>query len=449
MPTAQSAFSDTAALQRSAGAVPAAGEWFAAAARGDAEAIAHLTRLGVHAAEGGSPATSEPVSSAPQGPSAAETRSQDFWSTYRACNMQTVDSPSSTTSPTAAGALPIDSDSPVMPSTPLQWWSALPPTGASPSDTFVAFVPASDDDLTASVASPFSYHLFNAERSPQHSPTRSLCTPHLVWKSLPGLMGLDALTSQLESAMASPTSCLTGRDSESPSVLSVPQHLAAIAVPVYPSHQSPRASSPALNASRSPAAADSRVDPVVQTLDSCLVDIQCLKRADGLRDVIEQMKRGNVQRICDLYGPRRGRPANPMWESIKVTISKRKRLWGVLERDFSGDEDAFFAFFTISADRHKKPIGRPSKLKTLCKTQSPASKTSPPTLRPSRQIAEAISHLRDDLAEAGYQYPYIGALKDAPWRAEYGEVNAWMVWRAMGKEKYGADTYRRHRAHKE
>jgi hypothetical protein len=53
------------------------------------------------------------------------------------------------------------------------------------------------------------------------------------------------------------------------------------------------------------------------------LDIQALESATNLREfeVIEQLERGDVQRIRDKYGPQQGRAAHPVWRRIKVTIT--------------------------------------------------------------------------------------------------------------------------------
>jgi hypothetical protein len=66
---------------------------------------------------------------------------------------------------------------------------------------------------------------------------------------------------------------------------------------------------------------DSHADAAI--LASGELDIQALERAMNLREVIEQLERGDVQRIRDKYGLQQGRAAHPMWQRIKVTINHR------------------------------------------------------------------------------------------------------------------------------
>jgi hypothetical protein len=80
------------------------------------------------------------------------------------------------------------------------------------------------------------------------------------------------------------------------------------------------------------------------------LDIQALEHATNLRELIEQLEHGDVQRICDKYGPQQGHMAHPMWSKIKVTINRRERLYHQLmdPGEFNGDKEQFL----ISSQLH-------------------------------------------------------------------------------------------------
>jgi len=86
---------------------------------------------------------------------------------------------------------------------------------------------------------------------------------------------------------------------------------------------------------------DSHADAAI--LASGKLDIQALERAVNLQEVIEQLERGDVQRIRDKNGPQQGRAAHPMWRRIKVTINRREHLHRQLvdPGEFDGDKKRF------------------------------------------------------------------------------------------------------------
>lgn len=154
-----------------------------------------------------------------------------------------------------------------------------------------------------------------------------------------------------------------------------------------------------------------------QVLAACELDILALNKVDGLEEVIAQAKSGEVQRIRDTYGPQKGRPTIPKWASIKVTINRRERVFGVLKDDFNNDEARFFAFFQL-VPTNKKPNPH----------------------RSIRQIAGATPHMRDQVDEerknVQYQDLQSGIFSDALWEQRWPGQNGWEVWRSMGKESY-------------
>jgi hypothetical protein len=167
-------------------------------------------------------------------------------------------------------------------------------------------------------------------------------------------------------------------------------------------------------------------------LVSCKADIAVLNRATSLRDVIAQVKAGDVARIQQLYGPSAGRPAISLWQSIKCTICRRERLYTQLQDEFCGNQDHFFGFFTIPTDSLEES-GKPRKRKG--KRSMPAGTEQ---LRPLRKVDEAISRRDKDLAEvmAGEEYSDEGCFSGERWEATWLGMNRWEIWRAIGRERY-------------
>lgn len=157
---------------------------------------------------------------------------------------------------------------------------------------------------------------------------------------------------------------------------------------------------------------------VTELLATCHMDIEALNRANGLEDVIRQVQSGEVQRIREKYGPDlKHRRAIPKWNSIKSTLNRRERVFGVLQDDFNNDEARFFAFFELAST-----AGRPT------------------TYQSVRKIAGALPRMREDVnaekAAVQYQDTQSGIFSDALWQQRWQGQNGFEVWRSMGKESY-------------
>lgn len=156
-----------------------------------------------------------------------------------------------------------------------------------------------------------------------------------------------------------------------------------------------------------------------ELLATCQMDIEALTKANGLEDVIAQVQSGEVQRIREKYGPDlKHRRAIPKWSSIKSTLNRRERVFGVLRDDFNNDEARFFAFFKLTSTAGKRPT----------------------TYQSVRKIAGALPHMREDVNEekaaVQYQDPQSGIFSDALWQQRWQGQNEFEVWRSMGKESY-------------
>ncbi|KAK6995599.1 hypothetical protein R3P38DRAFT_3566952, partial [Favolaschia claudopus] len=160
-------------------------------------------------------------------------------------------------------------------------------------------------------------------------------------------------------------------------------------------------------------------------LASGSLTIEALTKAEGLRDVIQQLENGDVARIRQLYGPQPGRKANPLWETIKLTVTRRERLGNELRNEFNGDKEKFFTFFTVPHDQQDTR----KKRKTL---------QSGEKLRPLRLVVEAIVH-RDKALQVESELPEYqdnGVFANELWERKWDGKNKWEIWRAIGKENY-------------
>lgn len=165
-------------------------------------------------------------------------------------------------------------------------------------------------------------------------------------------------------------------------------------------------------------------------LKSSELDISSLTKANGLRDVIKQVENGHVAEMRKKYGPVHRRPSNSQWESMKIAVTRRERLYLQLTTEFGGDQEAFFRFFTISAGerkpRHKRKRDAESGLDPL---------------RPLRLVVEAIPHRDRDLQKEqsnniAYRDPTTQSFSHDLWDQQWGGQNRWEIWRALGKEQY-------------
>jgi hypothetical protein len=161
-------------------------------------------------------------------------------------------------------------------------------------------------------------------------------------------------------------------------------------------------------------------------LTSGELEIQALERATNLREVIDQLDHGEVQRIRDEYGPRQGRAAQSMWPKIKVTINRRERLYHQLmdPNEFNGDKDRFFEFFeTPYSTRNRKRKANDNQLEMV----------------PYRLVVEAVPHRDKDIREERESASYhdeTGSFSGQIWHEKWGDANNWEVWRMLEKEYY-------------
>ncbi|KAJ7203499.1 hypothetical protein GGX14DRAFT_369421 [Mycena pura] len=166
-------------------------------------------------------------------------------------------------------------------------------------------------------------------------------------------------------------------------------------------------------------------------LDDLSTSISGLERCDGLRDVIRQLERGDVQAIRDKYGPsepgRRG-TAHKSWSKYSNLVSKRERIHRVLLQDFEGNKDDFFSFFS------SPPPAPPPRKKIKLEGNTPEER-----FRPYRKIVEAIPWRDADLAAERKKDEYCspdGEFSAERWSQHWNGMNSWQVWRAIGRERY-------------
>jgi hypothetical protein len=145
---------------------------------------------------------------------------------------------------------------------------------------------------------------------------------------------------------------------------------------------------------------------------ACSLDIEALTRVHGLREVIAQIESGKVQAIRDKYGPQLKRPGDPMWPKIKVAVTRWEWLYTLFKKEFNGDKEHFFAFF--SKNQHKGSRG--------C------------SLEAFRTVVEAIPHMEKDLWAEREKPEYVS---EVTWAGKWKGLNKMEIWRAIGKENYG------------
>jgi hypothetical protein len=162
-------------------------------------------------------------------------------------------------------------------------------------------------------------------------------------------------------------------------------------------------------------------------LRTCGMDIQALNTANGLRNVIEQVESGQVKRIRDLYGPKSGKntatdTTGVSWNKIKGTITKRERIYDQLVKQFGGDKDRFFDFFTIQGTSRKRK-----------------NRNGNGELQALRKVADAIPHCMGDVTREKEMAIYLnssGQFSNELWAQKWAGKNDWEVWRELGKEQY-------------
>jgi hypothetical protein len=184
--------------------------------------------------------------------------------------------------------------------------------------------------------------------------------------------------------------------------------------------------SSSLVASRSYTVADSPPGPPSRTpafLNT--IDVEALKKAEDLSEVIDQVVRGDVKRIRDKYGPLAGRAPDPMWESMKVTVTRRERIYREFSEQFDGNKHRFHNFFTLAQADRGKGKRKP--------------KNGGPALRSLRKAAGAIPNVRKAMKAEKAKQEYLddgGSFCEVLWKEKWGDLNEWEVWRALGLEKY-------------
>lgn len=380
------------ALERSPEGVPAAGDWFAAAADGDSEAVAHLARLGLYD------------------------------------NHPPVD----------PANLPLDNRDPLVPCTPRSEARKILPSTVIHGGT-------TQYTLPVSVASAGDIHLVptpSTPSHPRHIPSQPTLQPDGVIPFMlinsTSLAQITALTNTSDTFHLSPFTAGSSYGLRVPcdpvsfsSSRSAPMLSSSESAPCHP-----------IDSSTSTPAIATILDSEAEILRSAQLDIESLERAtgDGLRAVLQQLKQGHVARMRHKYGPLPGRNTIPLWANMKGKITKRERLWHIFDRDFGGDEDKFFTFFTMEV----QPSVKRTKGKKVVARLDSVQQAPQYTLRPFRHVVEAIPHLKEDLEDVSYVYPYHGSLAQAPWASTYNNKNAWEVWRALGREEYGVYRRRNH-----
>ena len=168
-------------------------------------------------------------------------------------------------------------------------------------------------------------------------------------------------------------------------------------------------------------------------LASCELVIESLEHATNLQEVVEQLERGDVQRIRDKYGPRQGRASDQIWPRIKVTVNCRERLYHQLKDpgEFNSDKEHFFKFFTAT-----HPSNTSNTPATGRKRKAAEGDLG---MVPYRRIVEAIPHRDKDIREERESPAYrdeTGSFSGQRWHEKWGNLNNWEIWRLLEKEYY-------------
>ncbi|GJE89367.1 hypothetical protein PsYK624_054660 [Phanerochaete sordida] len=348
----------------------AAGDWYAAAAKGDSEAIAHLARVGL-------------LNGATVAPSPGPCK--------RECEPQTRTDV--TVTPKLA---PHDPVLHPPPSEPPSTTGSL--TSFESLCSGLANLEATSAGASAAAALPPALNTALAALHPSGSVAVVLLAP-------------------IAGFFPPPSSQSTGQPN---TITTSPPTPAALPL----RHSEPADSaSPSLTQGRLP-----DVSPEAAALRSCELDIDSLERPANLREVLDQLESGHVERIRKAYGPSAGRASSPQWKGIRNTVTKRERLYEVFKTDFASDRCAFLSFFRIPAAAKKR------------KGQKPQN-AEQEAFRPFRAVVEAIPHVTEDIdtemAKAEYRGGVSGEFSDALWKARWGTMNRWEVWRALDLELYG------------
>jgi len=180
--------------------------------------------------------------------------------------------------------------------------------------------------------------------------------------------------------------------------------------------------------------ASARIQPCLSedhaVLQGCQLELDALSHVGSLHEDVEQVKEGHIQWIWDKYGSCKGHPPHPLWENTKVTVNQRERLYVQLEREFAGEKECFFDFFT-----HQPRDELVSSSKGKCKVGASSGGES---LFPLRKVVEAIPRRDRDLVGERLRDVYknnAGDFSKVKWHENWGSMNSWEVWRAMGMEK--------------
>ncbi|KAJ7585891.1 hypothetical protein C8J56DRAFT_891752 [Mycena floridula] len=96
---------------------------------------------------------------------------------------------------------------------------------------------------------------------------------------------------------------------------------------------------------------------MLSACDEDILALDFLNKETGLRQAISQVENGLVNQVRGRYGPKdgkRGTADAAVWDKLKVAITRRERVYKVLQNDFLGNKEAFFMFFTAPTSSRKR-----------------------------------------------------------------------------------------------
>lgn len=171
-------------------------------------------------------------------------------------------------------------------------------------------------------------------------------------------------------------------------------------------------------------------------------DVKALNNCKDFRGTIEQVKDGLVARIRDTHGPKKGH-GNPKrtaseishWKSINTVICRREEVYRILKDSFGGDENRFYACFTMSVAEQNRLTEKAKKGKRKASDLEGEDSIadSDKYLLPFGSVCNQKKHVDNTLSEERdkVEYQVEGQFSQAVWDARFEGMNEWEMWRAI------------------
>jgi hypothetical protein len=134
-------------------------------------------------------------------------------------------------------------------------------------------------------------------------------------------------------------------------------------------------------------------------------------RTEGLREVLEQVQSGLVERLRVKYGPGRNKKADPLWATLGQQISRRERLARDFESEFQGDMERFLDFFTYTGSVRRKVEVKTRSMRLLVTLDIP-------NRNKCLEQEQQRKHYKDDK----------GVFSKEKWLEKWGSKNKWDIY---------------------